>query len=131
MSHTLVPVADPGGEGEGAMPPGPVKISHKKDGCQRRLHRFRVSRPPPLYPATGSATAFVDHNPLESLANYVIGQILIAGWFCEVITKEQITLVDQGCMQVTTYTTKYWITVYLHTSGIPPQEPLKYGRECD
>ena len=32
--------------GEGAMPPGPVKISHKKDGHQRRLHRFRVSWPP-------------------------------------------------------------------------------------
>ena len=36
--------------GEGAMTPaGPVKISHKKDGRQRRPHRFRVSRsPPPL-----------------------------------------------------------------------------------
>ena len=29
-------------------PPGPVKIGHKKDGRQRRLHRFHVSRPPPL-----------------------------------------------------------------------------------
>ena len=28
---------------------------HKKDGCQRRPHRFYVSRPPP-YPAAGSAT---------------------------------------------------------------------------
>ena len=29
---------------EGAMaPPGPVKISHKKDGHQRRPHRFHVS----------------------------------------------------------------------------------------
>ena len=27
-------------------PPGPVKIGHKKDGRQRRLHRFHVSRPP-------------------------------------------------------------------------------------
>ena len=36
-------------------PPGPVKIGHKKDGHQRRPHRFHVSRPPP-YPATGSAT---------------------------------------------------------------------------
>ena len=35
--------------------PGPVKIGHKKDGCQRRPHRFHVSRPPP-YPAAGSAT---------------------------------------------------------------------------
>ena len=40
--------------GGGAMvPPGPV--GHKKDGRQRRPHRFHVSRPPP-YPATGSAT---------------------------------------------------------------------------
>ena len=30
------------------MAPGPVKISHKKDGHQRWLHRFHVSRPPPL-----------------------------------------------------------------------------------
>ena len=36
-------------------PPGPVKIGHKKDGRQRRPHRFHVSRPPP-YPAAGSAT---------------------------------------------------------------------------
>ena len=49
-------VADPGGGAEGAMaPPGPVKIGHKKDGHQRRPHRFPVSRPPP-YPAAGSAT---------------------------------------------------------------------------
>ena len=35
------------GGGEGAMTPaGSVKISHKKDGRQRRPHRFRVSRPP-------------------------------------------------------------------------------------
>ena len=38
-------VADPGGRG-GHGPPGPVKIGHKKDGCQRWLHRFHVSRPP-------------------------------------------------------------------------------------
>ena len=49
-------VADPGGgRGGHGPPPGPVKIGHKKDGCQRRPHRFHVSRPPP-YPATGSAT---------------------------------------------------------------------------
>ena len=42
-------MADPGGS-EGAMPPppGPVKISHKKDGHQRWLHRFHVSHPLPL-----------------------------------------------------------------------------------
>ena len=36
-------------------PPGPVKIGHKKDGRQRRPHRFHVSRSRP-YPAAGSAT---------------------------------------------------------------------------
>ena len=49
-------VADPGG-GEEVIPPGPVKISHKKDIRQRRPHRFHVSRPPP-YPAAGSATGY-------------------------------------------------------------------------
>ena len=44
-----------GGRGGHAPPPGPVKISHKKDGRQRLLHRFHVSWPPP-YPAAGSAT---------------------------------------------------------------------------
>ena len=28
------------------MPPGPVKISHKKDGYRSWLHKFHVSRPP-------------------------------------------------------------------------------------
>ena len=41
-------VADPGGGARGPCPPGPVKIGHKKDGRQRRPHRFHVSRPPPL-----------------------------------------------------------------------------------
>ena len=31
-----------------------MKISHKKDGCQRQPHRFHVSHP--CYPAAGSAT---------------------------------------------------------------------------
>ena len=35
-----------GGRGGHAPPPGPVKIGHKKDGRQRRLHRFHVSRHP-------------------------------------------------------------------------------------
>ena len=39
------PVADRGGRG-GHIPPGPVKISHKKDGYRRQPHRFHVSRPP-------------------------------------------------------------------------------------
>ena len=41
-------VADPGGARGPCPSPGPVKISHKKDGCQRRPHRFHVSRPHPL-----------------------------------------------------------------------------------
>ena len=59
-------VADRGGRGgrDGHAPlPGPVKISHKKDGCLRRPHRFHVSRPPP-YPATGSATVTKATAPL-------------------------------------------------------------------
>ena len=52
----LKSVADPGGGPRGPWPPpGPVKIGHKKDGRQRRPHRFHVSWPPP-YPAAGSAT---------------------------------------------------------------------------
>ena len=45
------PVVDLGGV-EGAMPPSPspVQISHKKDGRQRRPHRFHVSSPPPTRP---------------------------------------------------------------------------------
>ena len=35
--------------------PGDAKINHKKDGRQRRPHRFHVSCPAP-YPAAGSAT---------------------------------------------------------------------------
>ena len=55
--HSLVSSGSRGGGAEGAMPPppGPVKISHKKDGRQIRLHGFHVSRPP--YLAAGSATA--------------------------------------------------------------------------
>ena len=55
FKHTLEStVADPGGVPRGPWPPpGPVKTSHKKDGHQRRLHRFHVSWPPP-YPAAGS-----------------------------------------------------------------------------
>ena len=36
--------------GHGHGPPGPVKTSHKKDGRQRRPHRFHVSWPPPTRP---------------------------------------------------------------------------------
>ena len=46
-------VADPGGGAEGAMAsPSPVQTSHKKDGRQRRPHRFHVSCPP--HPTAGS-----------------------------------------------------------------------------
>ena len=46
-----------GREGHAPPPSSSVKISHKKDGRQRRLHRFHVSRlpfPPP--PGPGFAT---------------------------------------------------------------------------
>ena len=41
------PAMYPGGP---CPPPGPVKISHKKDGHQIRPHRFHVSYPPPTLP---------------------------------------------------------------------------------
>ena len=44
-------VADRGGVPRGPCPPSPVEISHKKDGCQRRPHRFHVSCPPPPPPS--------------------------------------------------------------------------------
>ena len=49
-------------------PPGPVKIGHKKDGRQRRPHRFHVSRPPP-YPTAGSATDSVLFVSIQLLVN--------------------------------------------------------------
>ena len=50
-------VADPGGMPRGPCPPpSPVQISHKKDGRQRRPHRFHVSWLAP-YPAAGSDAA--------------------------------------------------------------------------
>ena len=51
----------------GPWPPSPVEISHKKDGRQRRSHRFHVSWPP--HPAAGSDAAplpLVDPLLLES-----------------------------------------------------------------
>ena len=62
LAHRAPPpsVADPGGARRPwPPPPGPVKISHKKDGCQRQPHRFHVSSPPPPpppHPAAGSTT---------------------------------------------------------------------------
>ena len=69
--HSLVgmrpTVADPGGA-EGAMPPpGPVKISHKKDGHWRRPHRFHVSRPPPL------PGCWIRYWPIRSLLKVMAG----------------------------------------------------------
>ena len=49
-----VGVADPGGP-RGPCPPGPVEISHKKDGHQWRPHRFHVSQLPSPNAASGSA----------------------------------------------------------------------------
>ena len=49
-NKAYISVADPGGP-RGACPPGPVKISHKKDGRQRRPHRFHVYWPPPPLPS--------------------------------------------------------------------------------
>ena len=46
MAHYTV--VDPWGRRGAMAHPGPVKISHKKEGRQRWLHRFHVSRPPPL-----------------------------------------------------------------------------------
>ena len=37
-------VADPGGKGAMTLP-GPVKISHRQDGRQRRPNRFHVCHP--------------------------------------------------------------------------------------
>ena len=54
-SYCLSVVDRGGGGARGPWSPGPEKISHKKDGHQRRPHRFHVSRPP-LYPAAGSAS---------------------------------------------------------------------------
>ena len=51
--------ADRGGRGP---PPGPAKISHKKDGHQRWPYRFRVSRPPqtrPLDPLLADEWEFI------------------------------------------------------------------------
>ena len=52
-------------------PPGPVQTSHKKDGHQRRPHRFHVSCPPPPHPVTGSDAGNQEiHGPrLQSLLN--------------------------------------------------------------
>ena len=49
--HDTCTIADRG-RAQGAMAPGPVKISHKNDGWQRWPHRFHVSCPPtrPLDP---------------------------------------------------------------------------------
>ena len=59
-SFLLLPVADRGGGGRGGHgPPSPVQISHKKDGHQRRPHRFHVSWAPPPYAAAGSDADFI------------------------------------------------------------------------
>ena len=56
------PEADPGGEGA-MVPPGPVKISHKKMAAKGGCIDFMFLGPP--YPATGSAT--VDNHHIYGL----------------------------------------------------------------
>ena len=63
------------------MPPGPVKISHKKDGRQIRLHRFHVSCPP--YPAAGSATEAAGMCSFSS----IYAKILVSTRFSEVCAR--------------------------------------------
>ena len=62
------------GGAEGAMaPPGPVKIGHKKDGHQRRPHRFHVSRPPltrPLDPLLTSSSNSEELVSSSKLGNF-------------------------------------------------------------
>ena len=53
-----IAVVDLGGARRPCPHPGPVKISHEKDGHRRRPHRFHVSRPLP-YLNAGSATALL------------------------------------------------------------------------
>ena len=60
-STSNISVADPG---------GPVKISHKKDGHQRRLHRFHVSRhppPPPTLPLDALPHLLRKHSKIKFL----------------------------------------------------------------
>ena len=64
-----VPVTDPGSRGCHG-PPSPVRVSHKKDGHQRRPYRFHVSRPPP-YLAAGSATEFIYISACKSESDIV------------------------------------------------------------
>ena len=72
---TKLPSSGSRGGAEGAMaPPGPVKIGHKKDGRQRRPHRFHVSRPPP-YPAAGSATVTITFYFVFHLEKYTLSII--------------------------------------------------------
>ena len=75
-------VADPG-EDDGAMHPQPIKISYKKDGCQRQQHRFCASHPP--YLAAGSATA---------------GQVLIQGSLTQLFFMHQLTFGLRGTERI-------------------------------
>ena len=51
-----------GGRGGHIPDPGPVKISHKKDGHQRRPHRIHVSRPPLTRPLDPILNAYSNVN---------------------------------------------------------------------
>ena len=45
-------------------PPSPVEISHKKDGRQRRPHRFHVSCPLPTQPLDPMLIVYRSKQPL-------------------------------------------------------------------
>ena len=59
-------VADPGGEGSMLSPPGPVKLSHKKDDRHRFHTQWRIQD----FPEGGVATSKVD------VLTYYFGRIL-------------------------------------------------------
>ena len=52
--------------GQGATPPGPVKISHKKDGRQRQPHSIDFMFLGPSYQSVGSTTELVSEGSMIS-----------------------------------------------------------------
>ena len=67
-------------------PPSPVETSHKKDGRQRRPHRFHVSCPPP--PTPGRWIRCWMHKLLIALVSsmciWVKRRLLLLSLFCVV-----------------------------------------------
>ena len=68
----LKAVADPGGPRGPWLPPGPVKIGHKKDGHRRRLHRFHVSRPPLTWPLDPLLKGHVETVDTKDQSNAIV-----------------------------------------------------------